>query len=110
MDDFRSRIAQFRSNSPQRPLREIPKDSGKRLKTIPRDDGEVAISWATTDAGHPYLNIRFWSKGSDGALFPDGKRGITIRVRELADLAEGVAAAMDEAEVYRAQKAASGQR
>ncbi len=80
-----------------------PRDSGKRLATIHRDDGEIGISWCMHE-GRPFVSIRFWSKGTDGALYPDRARGIAIRVRELADLADGIAAALDEAEAFAAAK------
>jgi hypothetical protein len=58
------------------------------------DDEEVRISWQTYE-GRPFLSLRLWKRSSDGSWWPDKTRGISIRLRELPDVAEGLAAAMD---------------
>lgn len=81
--------------------REPPKETGKRLATIPRgDDAELRIVWDEYE-GRPYVAIRLWQ--GKGAMFPT-KTGCTVRVRELADFAEGVAAAIEEAKAWAAQR------
>jgi hypothetical protein len=99
MTDLHDRAGLLRARHADRPTREAPVDTGKRLATIRRDDSELRVSWATFD-GSSFLSIRLWTRGGDGQLYPDPKRGITIRARELADFAEGVGAAIDEADAY----------
>lgn len=73
-----------------------PEENGVRLATIPRSDGEeLRLSWAEYNGRH-FLNVRIWTKG-DGGWWPDKTKGLTVRVRELADFAEGVAKAVDMA-------------
>lgn len=82
--------------------REPPKESGKRLATIPRgDDAELRIVWDEYE-GRPYVAIRLW-EGRPGAMYPT-KTGCTVRVRELADFAEGIAAAIEEAKAWAASR------
>ena len=103
MTDLRDRAGALRARHPERPMREAPVDTGKRLATIRRDDGELRVSWSEHN-GASFLSLRFWTRGTDGQLYPDPRRGVTVRARELADFAEGVAAAIDEADAYLASR------
>jgi len=81
----------------QRPERKAPVENGERLVTIPRHDGDVLrLNWAEYN-GHHFLNIRVWTQGDDGQLFPHRDKGLTVRLAELADFAEGVEAALTRA-------------
>lgn len=83
--------------SEARPTRDAPVDRGERLATLPRSDSEeVRVSWDSYE-GRPYLSIRLWTRNARGEWWPDKAKGITVRVRELADFAEGVGAALERA-------------
>lgn len=74
-----------------------PEENGARLATIKRgDDEELRLSWAQYN-GRNFLNIRVWKKGEDGAWWPEKSKGMTVRVRELADFADGVGMAVARA-------------
>lgn len=109
MTALRDAAAALRAQQPGRANRPAPVDRGKRLATIQRGDGEeVRVTWDEYE-GRPFLSIRAWRNG-----YPDPKRGVTIRLRELADFADGIALALEEAkslparEVARPQRAAGG--
>ena len=50
-----------------------------------------------------YHNLRLWTKDAEGTWRPS-KRGVTVRLHELADFVEGVAAAVEEAKVHAASR------
>ena len=52
------------------------------------------MSWCTYE-GRPYLSLRLWTRDDRGGWWPDSKKGITVRIRELADVAEAIAEALD---------------
>ena len=54
------------------------------------------MSWASYE-GQPFLNVRLWSPNARGERWPDPKRGISVRVRELGDFATAVGAALEPA-------------
>jgi hypothetical protein len=59
-----------------------PVDSGKRLLTLPRHDGELRISISQYQ-GNDYLSIRVWEPGAyDPGLYPT-KKGVSIRISEI---------------------------
>jgi len=77
--------------------RQAPVENGERLVTIQRHEGdELRLNWAEYN-GHHFLNIRVWTQGDDGQLFPHRDKGLTVRVAELADFAEGVEMALQRA-------------
>ena len=81
----------------QHPERKAPVENGERLVTIPRNDNdELRLNWAEYN-GHNFLNVRVWTQGDDGQLFPHRDKGLTVRVAELADFAEGVEKALKRA-------------
>ena len=71
-------------------------DSGIRLATFPRAEGELRFTWNVYEDRH-YLRLQLWSKDDDGSFWPVKGRGFTIRVKDLPDLAEGVQKAIDMA-------------
>jgi hypothetical protein len=102
-DDLRGRAARLRGQLPPPPNGgHPPEDTGRRLATCPRGHGEeLRISWCEYE-GNPYLNLRIWKRDQfQRGWWPD-KRGLAIRVRELPDLAEALAAALDLAAEHRA--------
>ena len=106
-DDLRGRAAQLRGQLPPPSTGgHPPEDTGQRLATRPRGkDEELRISWCEYE-GNPYLNLRIWKCDRfHRGWWPD-KRGIAIRVRELPDLAEALAAALDLAAKHQAGRPA----
>ncbi len=71
-----------------------PQDTGVRLATFPRPEGELRFTWNTFE-GHPFLRLQFWSRNEDGSCWPLKGEGLTIKVRDLPDLAEGLQKALD---------------
>jgi hypothetical protein len=72
----------------------------RRLATITRSkDEELRVNWSEYE-GKPYLSIRLWTRDDAGGWWPSKTVGCTIRLRELADVAEALAEAMDLAEAY----------
>jgi len=71
-----------------------PVENGERLATIPRRDGdELRLSWAEYN-GHNFLNVRVWHKDDNGTSFPYRDKGLTVRLAELDDFAEGIQKAL----------------
>jgi len=71
-----------------------PVENGERLATIPRRDGdELRLSWAEYN-GHNFLNVRVWHKDDNGRSFPYRDKGLTVRLAELDDFAEGIQKAL----------------
>jgi len=67
-----------------------PVENGERLATIPRRGGdELRLSWAEYN-GHNFLNVRVWHKGDNDNWFPYPEKGLTVRLAELDDFAEGI--------------------
>jgi hypothetical protein len=93
---LRSRAQALRQALPDRRPATPPAEQGQRLATIPRpkDDAEIRLSWCEYE-GHPYLAIRFWVRGDDGQFWPDKHRGFSVRLRELADVAEAIGTALE---------------
>jgi hypothetical protein len=105
IDNLRGRAARLRDQLPPSPAdSHPPEDTGRRLATCPRGkDEELRISWCEYE-GNPYLNLRIWKCDRyHRGWWPD-RRGIAIRVRELPDLAEALAAALDLAAEHQASR------
>jgi hypothetical protein len=101
--DLRSRGEHLRQQLPPRRTATPPSENGKRIGTIERSDTEqIRLNWSTFE-GKPFLSVRMWRKSDDGSFWPDPKRGISIRVRELSDLAAAIAEALDLAEEGQAR-------
>jgi hypothetical protein len=97
-NDLRNRAGHLRRRLPPRRSTGPPQENGQRLATIDRSETEqIRINWSEYE-GKPFFSIRMWKRGDDGQFWPDPKRGISIRVRELPDLAEGIAQALDLAD------------
>jgi hypothetical protein len=103
--DLRQRAASFRGRLPEHRRATPPPEQGRRLLEIPRpkDDEEIRISWAEYE-GHPYPAIRFWCKGDDGQFWPDEHRGFGVRLREIPDVAEAIAEALELADRHLAER------
>lgn len=100
-NDLRDRAEQLRRQFPPRRSATPPQENGRRLATIDRSETEqIRVNWSEFE-GKPFLSIRMWKRGDDGGWWPDGKRGISIRVRELPELVDGIAEALDLADAER---------
>nr|EES53145.1 MAG: hypothetical protein UBAL3_80290018 [Leptospirillum ferrodiazotrophum] len=86
----------LRSTLPKSGGGTAPQDTGIRLATFPRPEGELRFTWNVYE-DKPYLRLQLWSKGDDGSFWPVKGQGFTIKVKELPDLAEGVQKALDMA-------------
>ena len=76
----------------------IPQDEGLKLATIRRGDKEeLRLRWKTFE-GKPYVELRLWTRQEEGADWWPTKKGCTVRLGELPDLALGFAAALEELE------------
>lgn len=101
--DLRDAARQLRQVAPSSPgsRGRPPQENGERLATIARGtDEQLRLSWAEYN-GANFLNLRVWKRIEDG-WWPERGKGLTVRMNELADFAEGVAAAMDAARKNKA--------
>ena len=97
-NELRRRADDLRQALPERQTAKAPEEDGQRLATMQRGpDEEIRVTWRTYE-GRPYVAIRFWTRKFDGQWWPDKGRGISIRIRELPELATAVSAAIDLAE------------
>jgi len=94
MNDLQRKANELRSTLPKTGGGTAPVDQGIRLATFPRPEGELRLSWNVYE-DRPYLRFQLWSKSDDGSFWPVKGQGLTIKVKELADLAEGVSRALD---------------
>jgi hypothetical protein len=97
-DDLRSRAERLRQALPPRRRATPPEDQGRRLATIHRTPiEELRISWSCFE-GHEFLNLRVWTADDGGGWWPDSRKGLSIKLRELPEFAEGIASALELAE------------
>ncbi len=102
-NDLRDRGERFRQQLPERRTATPPTENGPRIGTIERSaDEQIRVNWSEFE-GKPFVALRLWKRGDDGGWWPDGKRGISIRIRELPDLAAAIAEARDNAEANQKQ-------
>jgi hypothetical protein len=95
-DDLRRRAAALRGRIPPRHQATPPQETGKRIGTVERSaDEQIRVTWCEYQ-GKPYVNLRLWRRDStNDTWWPDAKRGISIRIRELPDMCDALAAAVD---------------
>jgi len=96
MSDLRQKADALRSTLPKPGGGTAPQDAGIRLATFPRPEGELRFTW-NVYGDRPYLRFQLWTKGEDGSSWPVKGQGLTVKVKELPDLAEGVSKALDMA-------------
>jgi hypothetical protein len=63
------------------------------------EDEELRVEWCWFE-GHPFVSARLWVRGSRGKWFPDPKRGLSIRLREMAIIRDALAKADRLATAY----------
>ncbi len=65
-----------------------PQESGERVATFQRHGGEeLRVSLAEFN-GFKFLSLRVWAPGQDGQLWPVRGKGLAIKLREVAGLAD----------------------
>lgn len=80
--------------------REAPRETGKRLATLPRrggfgkPDAELRIALDTYE-GRSFISLRLWERGADGNFYPTPK-GVTLRTGELYEAIRGLCAGARE--------------
>jgi len=94
MNDLQQKANELRSALPKQGGGTAPQDTGIRLTTFQRPEGELRFTWNVYE-DRPYLRFQLWTKGEDGSFWPVKGQGLTIKVKELPDLAEGVQKALD---------------
>lgn len=70
-----------------------PVEDGVVLAEYERDGGILRLA-VNRYEGHPFVQLRIWTRDAAGGLWPS-KAGVTIRRRELPDFAVAVANALD---------------
>ena len=76
---------------PEKVPRSVPEPSGRPLACFERPgrgrgpDTELRASLSEY-LGHPFIDVRIWSKGPDGAWYPT-RKGVSVRLKEAEDLA-----------------------
>jgi hypothetical protein len=102
-NDLRDRAEQLRRQFPPRRSATPPQENGRRIGTIDRSETEqIHVNWSEFE-GKPFVSPRLWKRGDDGGWWPDAKRGMSVRIRELHDLAAAIAEALDLAEANQRQ-------
>lgn len=96
MSTLSEKANELRSALPKNTGATPPQDTGIRLATFPRPEGELRFTWNIYE-GSPFLRFQLWIKGEDGSFWPVKGQGLTIKVKELPDLAEGIQRALDMA-------------
>jgi hypothetical protein len=93
--ELRGKAERLRSQIPARRQASPPTENGERLAVIARSETEeIRVNWSTYQ-DWPFLSIRFWKRDDQGQWWPDSKRGVAIRMRELPDIAGAIAEAME---------------
>ncbi len=76
-------------------LRNRAEQDGRRIGTIERSaDEQIRVDWCEYE-GHPYIDIRLWKCDRSGQWWPDGKRGMSVRIREMVGFAAAIVKALD---------------
>ena len=82
-NDLRERARKLREELPPRRSATPPAENGRRIGTIERSaDEQIRVNWSEFE-GKPFVSLRLWKRGDDGGWWPDGKRGMSVRIREL---------------------------
>ena len=93
----RARMASAKVTAPTRAAAPQAPDPGEVLAEVPRGDGTVLrVAWRTFE-GKPFATIAVWERGTGGAWWPMKGRAVTVRVRELGEVLEGLVKAAERA-------------
>lgn len=102
MSTLIEKASSLRSTFPKSGGGKAPEDTGIRLAIFQRPEGEIRFTWNVYE-DRPYLRFQLWSKGDDGSFWPVKGSGLSIRIKDLPDLADGVQRALDLAIEERKQ-------
>lgn len=94
--DFKARLDRYKQAAKPATASDktAPQENGVRLATMKRgDDEELRVNWSEYN-GKNFLSVRVWTRSGE-AWFPVKDKGVTIRLHELGDFAEGVGRALD---------------
>src|SRR5689334_143522 len=72
-----------------------PDPTGRPLATLQRGRGEELRVSLDEFEGHPFVSLRVWAPGPTGELWPVRGKGVSVRVRELLDVADALREAAD---------------
>jgi hypothetical protein len=73
-----------------------------RLATVSRGPTEqLRLVWREHN-GSPFVDVRIWSRDARGRFWPDPRRGLSVRPRELKAVAEAIEKARELANDRRA--------
>lgn len=79
-----------------------PADDGLRLACLERgEDEQLRITWAEYK-GRPYVSLQVWTQDRRGRWWPDRRRSVSIRIRELTRVSKAIFEAMNIADELRA--------
>src|SRR4051794_20663412 len=67
-----------------------PQDTGYRLATFERHGGEEFRVSLAEYRGHPFVSLRVWAPGSDGQWWPVKGKSVSVKLGEVAELAEAL--------------------
>ncbi len=85
-----------------RPMARPPSQDFERVvATLERHNGALVVR-AKTYKNAPFVDVRFFMKGTDGELHPTGK-GCSIRVSEAGDVCRAIQDAVDVLVNYEVQ-------
>jgi len=103
-DELRNRAEQLRqANLPFRSTATAPVENGPRVATIARSaDEEMRVNWSEFECCS-FVQIRIW-KHRSGQWWPDVKRGLCVRIRELPSFAAAIADCLDLMEAQRRER------
>ncbi len=72
-----------------------PQDNGQRLATFPRGKNEEFRVTLAEFNGNPFVSLRVWEQNQDGAWWPVKGKGCSVRVGEVAELADALSRVED---------------
>ncbi len=76
---------------------------GTKLVAIPRGTHEELRVSLDEYEGHPFVSLRVWARATDGPWLPVAGKGCSVRLRELAEVADALREAINVAGVPNAK-------
>ena len=96
MNSLKEKAQELRKTLPRQENGQAPQDTGIRLATFPRPEGELRFTWNVYEE-RPFLRFQLWSKSDDGSFWPVKGSGLTLKIKDLPGLADGLSKALDMA-------------
>lgn len=75
MTTLKEKAQKLRSTLPKHGGGKAPEDTGIRLATFPRPEGELRFTWNNYE-DRPYLRFQLWSKGENSSFWPVKGHGV----------------------------------